>query len=131
MLLAIPNAVRSGESSMKTSFLHLSFALLSLAGAPATVNAHDVDPYEDGWITHVDDHRLEICYRSAPPTVGDTVKILRTSFITPNKGPVREQFSAGGTAHVTTAPTADGCLTAELIEGSAKRSDHARAVPMG
>jgi hypothetical protein len=111
---------------MKTAFLHLAFAILSVVGTSTTVNAHDVDPYDDGWIAHVDDHRLEICYRSAAPTVGQTLRILRTSFITPNKGPVREQFSPGGTARVTTAPNSKGCLTAELIEGTAKRSDHTR-----
>jgi hypothetical protein len=116
---------------MKTSFTHLPFAVLSVVGTFVTASAHDVDPTNDGWIAHVDDHHLEICYRSAPPAIGETVQILRTTFITPNKGPVRELYSAGGMARVTTAPTADGCLTAELIEGSAKRADHARAVPIG
>lgn len=111
---------------MKTSLLHLHLALLSMVGTLTTVGAHGVDPYDDGWIAHVDDHHLEICYRSAPPAVGQTVKILRTSFITPNKGPVREQYTPGGSARITAATKPKGCATAELIEGSAKRSDHAR-----
>jgi hypothetical protein len=112
---------------MKTSFLSLPLALLSF-GASATINAHDVDPYYDGWVAHVDDHRLEICYRSAPPpAVGQTLQILRTSFITPNKGPVREQYAPGGSARVTTAAS-DGCVTAELLSGTARRADHARSV---
>lgn len=111
---------------MKTGFLSLTLALPFAVSASATAGARDVDSYYDGWIARVDDHRVEICYRSTPPVVGETVWILRTSFITPNKGPIREQFSPSGTARVTTAPNAKGCLTAELIEGSAKRSDHAR-----
>ena len=101
------------------------FALLFVVGASVTAGAHDIDPYDDGWIAHVDDHHLEICYRSAAPAVGQTLQILRTSFITPNKGPIREQYTPGGSARVTTAAE-NGCVTAELIEGSAKRSDHAR-----
>ena len=110
---------------MKTSLFYLPFALLSIVGMSGQISAHDVDPYDDGWIAHVDDHRLEICYRSAAPAVGQTLQILRTSFITPNKGPVLEQYTHGGSARVTTAAS-NGCVTAELTEGSAKRSDHAR-----
>ena len=111
---------------MKTAFLPLSIALLFVVGASVTAGAHDVDPYDDGWVAHVDDHHVEICYRSAAPVVGQTLQILRTSFITPNKGPVREQYTPSGSARVTAA-VSNGCVTAELTDGSAKRSDHARA----
>ena len=110
---------------MKTSFLYLPLVLIF--GTSVTVSAHDTDPYYDGWIAHVNDHRLEICYRSDAPAVGQTLQILRTSFITPNKGPIREQYTPGGSARVTEAAS-NGCVTAELLDGSAKRSDHARAI---
>jgi hypothetical protein len=114
---------------MKTSSLYLYSALIFATSA--TVSAHDVDPYHDGRVAHVTDHGLEICYRSTAPAVGQTLRILRTSFITPNKGPVREQYTPGGSARVTEVAS-NSCVTAELIDGSAKRSDHAREfAPVG
>ena len=62
-----------------------------LAGVTAVANAHDADS-NDGWIAHVNDHQLEICYKAEPPAVGQTVQILRSSFITVNKTIVRPVF---------------------------------------
>ena len=111
---------------MKITATLLLPASLLLAAAASSASAHDVDPYHDGWVAHVNDHQLEICYRTTPPGVGQNVQILHTSFIVPNKGPLREQFTPGGTARITSAAAETGCVTAELTEGSAKRSDHAR-----
>ena len=109
---------------MKTITSFLSAAGLFLASSSY---ANDIDPYHDGWISHANDQQLEICYPHAPPPkVGESVQILRTSYITANKGPVRQQFQRSGTARITTAASI-GCVSAELIDGSAKRSDHVRA----
>ena len=113
---------------MKASRHSITIAVLSFLAAMHLASAHDADLRNDGWISHVDGNRLEICNWSSAPAAGQSMQILRTSFITPNKGPVRQQFSPGGTAKVTAASAEEGCITAELITGSAKRSDHARVV---
>ena len=114
---------------MKTSKHSITIAVLSFLAAMNSASGHDADLRSDGWIAHVDGSRLEICnWSSAAPAAGQSMQILRMSFITPNKGPVRQQFSPGGTAKVTAASAEEGCITAELITGSAKRSDHARVV---
>lgn len=107
-------------------------AILLFAATAATLigsaaGAHDIDPYADGWVSHVRDRQLEICYRYAQPALGNSVNILRTSYITPNKGPIRQQFRYSGTARITQAARS-GCVSAELIDGSAQRSDHTRTV---
>ena len=112
---------------MKT-YVHFQIAILSILGTTSAAYAREVDPQNDGWIAHANGNQLEICYRAAPPTAGQTLQILRSSFITPNKGPVREQFSPGGTARVSAALTSEGCLVAELVNGTAMRSDHARVL---
>ena len=110
-------------------YIHsFAMAVLVLIAAMSPASGHDVDLRNDGWITHVDGNRLEICNWASAPAAGRSIQVLRTSFITPNKGPVRERLSLGGTAKVTAASVGEGCITAELISGSAKRSDHARAV---
>ena len=113
---------------MKTITQSIQIAILSTVGTMSAVNAHEVDPLNDGWIAHVNGNQLEICFRAAPPSAGQTVQILRTSFITPNKGPVRQQFTPGGTARVSATRSTEGCLTAELVDGAAMRSDHARVI---
>ena len=111
---------------MKITTTLLLPAFLLLAAAASSANAHDVDPYHDGWVAHVNDHQLEICYRHAPPpAVGDTVQILRPSYINVKQGPVLMRFARSGTARVTAAAS-DDCVSAELLNGSAERSDHAR-----
>jgi len=108
------------------SISHLSpFAAVLLLATGRFANAHDVDPYNDGWIAHVNDHHVEICYQHAPSTVGQTVYILRTSYIAVSKGPVRQQFRRSGTARIMNLES-NGCVAAELLDGSAERSDHAR-----
>ena len=113
---------------MRTTVHTTTKVALTFLAAVSPAFGHDADPRNDGWITHVDGNRLEICNWAAAPAAGQSMQILRTSFITPNKGPVREKFSPGGTAKVTAATGEEGCITAELISGSAKRSDHARVV---
>jgi hypothetical protein len=108
------------------AFLLLPASLL-VAVATSSATAHDADPYHDGWVAHVNDHQLEICYQDTPPTVGQTVQILRTSYVTVNKGPVRQQFRRSGAARIA-ASASSGCVSAELIDGSAERSDHARTM---
>ena len=109
---------------MKTIVSFLSAAGLILA---SSTYAHDVAPYHDGWVSRANDHQLEICYQHAPPpSVGESVQILRPSYITPNKGPVRQQFQRSGTARIR-ATASSGCVSAELIDGSAERTDHVRA----
>ena len=110
---------------MKITATFLLPASLLLAAAASSANAHDVDPYHDGWVAHVNDHQLEICYQDAPPAIGQTVQILRTSYITVNKGPVRQQFRRSGAARIATSAST-GCVSAELIDGTAERTDHVR-----
>lgn len=116
---------------MRTLTCFLPFVFVLMAAAASPVHAHDVDPYHDGWITHVNDHQLEICYRHAPPpVVGETVQILRPSYITLKQGPVLQRFTRSGTARVTAAASGD-CVSAELLNGSAERSDHTREASGG
>jgi hypothetical protein len=113
------------ETEMKT-IIFLSAEGLLLVSASSTY-AHDVDPYHDGWVSHVNDHQLEICYRHAPPpTVGESVQILQPWYITVKQGPVLQRFTQRGNARITSSGS-DGCVLAEMIDGSAGRSDHARA----
>ena len=116
---------------MKTIACLLPAAFVLVAAATSPVHSHDVDPYHDGWIAHVNDHQLEICYRHAPPpAVGDTVQILRPSYINVKQGPVMQRFTRSGTARVTAA-AASGCVSAELLNGSAERADHTREASGG
>jgi len=101
-------------------------AMAFLAGVTQAANAHDPDPYHDGWVGHVNDHELEICYKTEPPSIGQTVQILRTSYITVNKTVARQQFRPTGLARIA-ATTSSECRIAELVAGSASRTDHARA----
>lgn len=105
-----------------TRFTAIAATLIASAAA-----AHDVDPHMDGWVSHVRDRQLEICYQHVPPGVGDLVNILRTQYVTPNKGPIRQQYLHSGTARITQAAQS-GCVSAELVDGSAVRSDHARGL---
>jgi hypothetical protein len=45
--------------------------------------------------------------------------------VIPNKGPPRQQFAVAGYATVTSIIDAH-CVRAELTQGTAKRTDHAR-----
>lgn len=111
---------------MKTTVCLRSPVAVLLTLTVTSVMAHGANPYDDGWVSHVDDQQMEICYQSAPPAVGQTLQILKTSFIVPNKGQPRQQFTPGGTARITGTAADAGCVIAELTDGSARRSDHAR-----
>lgn len=110
---------------MKTP-LHVLLYLVAALVPPAAF-AHNPDPADDGWVRHVEGRSLEICYRDAtPPAIGETVQILHTSYITTNKGTALAQYTPTGAARITSGPNGNGCETAELIDGKAHRTDHAR-----
>ncbi|MFA6230783.1 MAG: hypothetical protein WC617_11535 [Rhodanobacter sp.] len=110
---------------MKSFAACLSLPLL-LAGLTIDRVAHATDAYADGWVGHVDGQRLDVCYRVAPlPAVGARVQVMRTSFVIPNKGQPRQQFAVAGYATVTSITDAH-CVRAELIQGTAQRTDHVR-----
>lgn len=109
---------------MKTIACFVAAAFV-LAGATVPAFAREVDTYNDGYVTHVNDHRLQICYQQTPPSVGESVQILRTSYVTIKQGPSLQRFTRRGSARITNSDS-DKCVAAELIEGSAERSDHAR-----
>jgi len=92
--------------------------------------ANEPDPTRDGWVSHVDGYRLEICYRDGLPAIGETVQILRVSYFTVNKTVVRQQFRPVGEARII-APSSDRCVIGELMSGAAERTDHARAIAAG
>ena len=98
-----------------------SAAIASVSGA----RAQDIDPNTDGYVMHVDDHQLKICYRTTPPEAGSSVQILAVTYITLNKMLVRPQFHPSGTARITEIAS-NNCVRAELIDGDAGRSYHAR-----
>ncbi|MBN8894633.1 MAG: hypothetical protein J0I71_07335 [Rhodanobacter sp.] len=110
---------------MKSFAVCLILPLL-LVGLTMGSVAYAADSYTDGWVGHVDGQRLDVCYRVTPlPAVGARLEILRTSFVIPNKGPPRQQFAVAGYATVTSIIDAH-CVRAELTQGTAKRTDHAR-----
>ena len=110
---------------MKTSTkLFLSSLMLSIV---PQVHANDSDPTHNGWVSHVDDHRLEICYPDGVPAIGQAVQLLRVSYFTVNKTFFRQQFQSVGEARIT-ASSSDRCVIGELIEGTAERTNHARAM---
>ncbi len=110
---------------MKSIVARLGIPLL-LAGFTLIGLAHATDPYTDGWVGHVDSQRLDVCYRVTPlPAVGARLQVMRTSFVVPNKGPLRQQFAVAGYATVTSITDAH-CVRAELIQGTAQRTDHVR-----
>lgn len=102
---------------------------LLLAGLTIGRVAHATESYADGWVSHVDGQRLDVCYRVAPlPAVGARLQVMRTSFVVPNKGQPRQQFAVAGHATVTSIMDAH-CVRAELIQGAAQRTDHVRRAP--
>lgn len=102
------------------------FSLVASLIATSTLT-HTPDPANDGWVRHVEGRSLEICYRNAkPPAVGETVQILRTSYILSNTGPSQAKYTPTGTAQIKGVLNERGCESAELIDGNAKRTDHAR-----
>ena len=111
------------------SFLATAFGALAI-GVARLSQAHDVDPYNDGYVTHVNDRQLEICFQHAPPLVGESVQILQTSYTTIKQGPSLQRFTRKGSARITSSGS-DGCVSAELIDGSAARSDHTRSLAQG
>ena len=118
-------AFRKRETGMKafTQTLALSLAL----AAAASAHADGPDPTHDGWVSHVDDHRLEICYRDNVPAIGETLQILRVSYPMVNKTLSRQQFQLIGKARIT-ASSSNRCVIGELIQGTAERTNHVRAV---
>ena len=112
---------------MKSFAACLSIPLL-LAGLTIGRVARATDSYTDGWVSHVDGQRLDVCYRVVPlPAVGERLEVMRTSFVVPNKGQPRQQFTAAGHATVTSITDAR-CVRAELFQGTAQRTDHVRRV---
>jgi len=110
---------------MKSFAACLSLPLL-LAGLAIGRVAYATDSYTDGWVGHVDGPRLDVCYRVTPlPAVGARLEVLRTSFVVPNKGQPRQQFAVAGHATVTSIIDVH-CVRAELTQGTAQRTDHAR-----
>lgn len=110
---------------MKSFAACLSLSLL-LAGLTIGSVAYAVDSYTDGWVGHVDGQRWDVCYRVTPlPAVGARLEVLRTSFVIPNKGQPRRQFAAAGYATATSIIDVH-CVRAELTQGTAQRTDHAR-----
>ena len=103
----------------------LTLAMLMMAPYAAT---QTVDPYSDGWVSHVDGARLEICFDNAAlPAVGQSVQLLRTRVeILNNKGVTRQTFTPDGEAQIVSTSQSP-CVMATLLEGMARRSDHARA----
>lgn len=81
---------------MKASMHSTTKGALIFLAATSPAFGHDTDTGNHGWITHVDGNRMEVCNWPSAPAAGQSMQILRTSFITPNKGPVREQFSPVG-----------------------------------
>ncbi|MBS0514279.1 MAG: hypothetical protein JSS16_02220 [Proteobacteria bacterium] len=110
---------------MKTLTQTLALPLI-LIMAPLA-HGSDPDPTHDGWVSHVDDHRLEICYQDGLPPVGQTVQILRVSYYTVNKAFFRQQFRSSGGARIL-ASSSKGCVVGELTAGTAERTDHARSI---
>jgi len=98
---------------------------LALVLAVGTAWAHSADPALDGWVGRVHGRQLRICYQHAPPPVGMPLRILKTSYITPNKGLARARYVLGGKATVAGIDDAR-CVSAELTAGTAHRGDHAR-----
>lgn len=110
---------------MKSFAACLSIPLL-LAGLTIGCVAYATDSYTDGWVGHVDGPRLDVCYRVTPlPAVGARLEVMRASFVVSNKGQPRQQFAVAGRATVTSIMDAH-CVRAELIQGAAQRTDHAR-----
>ncbi|MBS1997079.1 MAG: hypothetical protein JSS86_12235 [Cyanobacteria bacterium SZAS LIN-2] len=107
-----------------TSMLLVSTA--TLVGANFA-HADDPDPTHDGWVSHVQDHRIEICYQDGLPAVGQTVQIFRVSYVTYNKAFFRQQFRPAGEARIT-ASSSDRCVVGELTAGTVERTDHARQI---
>lgn len=107
---------------LTTVFLFTAAMLI----VPSHTTAQTVDPYTDGWVTHVTGSRLEICFSHAePPAVGQIVQLLRTSYVMLNKGPTRQTFTPNGHARIASIATLP-CVIATLLDGDAQRSDHAR-----
>ncbi len=112
---------------MKSHAVYLCIALLMSLTISTT--AHATDPYADGWIGHVNSRQLDICYRAMPlPAVGTRLQVMRVAYVIPGKGVPREQFASSGQATVTSITDAH-CVRAELIQGTARRTDHVRPVP--
>lgn len=90
--------------------------------------AQTVDPYTDGWVSHVDGARLEICFDNAAlPAVGQSVQLLRARYeMLNNKGVTRQTFTPDGAARIVSTSRSP-CVLATLLDGKAQRSDHARA----
>jgi hypothetical protein len=110
---------------MKSFAACLSLPLL-LAGLTIGRVAFATDSYTDCWVGHVDGPRLDVCYRVTPlPAVGARLEVMRTSFVVPNKGQPRQQFAVAGHATVTSIIDTH-CVRAELTQGTAQRTDHAR-----
>lgn len=113
---------------MKLFAAYLGIPLL-LAGLTIGPVAHAADTYTDGWVSHVDGQRLDVCYRAAPlPAVGARLQVMQASFVVPNKGQPRQQFAVAGQATVISIMDAH-CVRAELSQGTAQRTDHVQPAP--
>ena len=113
---------------MKSHTAYLGTALLFTGLTIGTI-AHANNTYADGWIGHVNGRQLDICYRVTPlPAVGTRLQVMRVAYVIPSKGVPIEHFAASGQATVTSITDAH-CVRAELIQGTARWSDHTRPMP--
>ncbi|WP_449425107.1 efflux RND transporter permease subunit [Rhodanobacter lindaniclasticus] len=113
------------RTTMKSFTACLSLPLL-LASLTMGSLAYAADSYTDGWIGHVNGRQLDICYRVTPlPAVDTRLQVMRVAYVIPNKGLPRQQFAVSGYATVTSIIDAH-CVRAELTQGTARRTDHAR-----
>lgn len=95
-----------------------------LAALPLT--AAGADGYRDGWVSAVRGPGLEICYPHGPaPAPAQTVELLRPQIVAMGKS-LRQAYAPAGRAKVEAA-AGGSCVSAALLDGEARRGDHARA----
>lgn len=99
--------------------LHLTSLAISLL-LPITAAAAPRERAPVGSVHQISDHQLQVCFKHAPrPEIGTSLTIQR-GFV-PYKSSGATLYKVIGHARVTAAE--DSCVTAELMDGTAKRYD--------
>ena len=104
--------------------LHLTSLAISLL-LPIAVAAAPHERAQVGSVHQIGDQKLQVCFEHTPlPDVGASLAIQRGS--TPIKGGGAPLFKTIG--HARVIATEDSCVTAELVDGVARRYDRAIAM---
>lgn len=99
--------------------LHLTSLAISLL-LPIAAAAAPRERAPVGSVHQIADHQLQVCFKHTPaPDVGTSLAIQR-GFV-PYKSSGATLYKTIGHARVTA--TEDSCVTAELVDGAAKRYD--------